>query len=62
MLDGRPMTLVVTTEDLRPWRGRARQFAVLKGGQFIAFGSQTELERATEPLVQELLASHQPTG
>jgi len=62
MLHSRPMTLVITTEDLRPWRDRARQFAVLKGKQFIVFGSRTELEQATEPVVQEMLASDWPRG
>jgi phospholipid/cholesterol/gamma-HCH transport system ATP-binding protein len=56
--EGRPMTLVVTAEDLRPWRGRARQFAVLKGRQFVVFGSRDELEQTTDPLVQEMLAAN----
>ena len=57
-----PMTLVVTAEDLRPWRSRARQFVVLKGRQFVVFGSRAELEQAAEPLVQEMLASNWPGG
>jgi ABC-type transporter Mla maintaining outer membrane lipid asymmetry ATPase subunit MlaF len=56
-LAGQPMTLIVAAENLRPWRGRARQFAVLKDQQFVACGSRTELERATEPLVREMLAA-----
>jgi ABC-type transporter Mla maintaining outer membrane lipid asymmetry ATPase subunit MlaF len=31
--DGRPVTLVATADDLRPWRGHARQFAVLRNKQ-----------------------------
>jgi ABC-type transporter Mla maintaining outer membrane lipid asymmetry ATPase subunit MlaF len=56
LLDGKPLTLVVTGDDLRPWRHRARQFAVLKDRQFIALGSRAELAGHAEPLLQELLA------
>jgi len=62
LLAGQPLTLVVTADDLRPWRGRARQFAVLKGKQFVALGSQAELERTTEPLVREMLTPGSPGG
>ena len=31
--DGQPITLVATADDLRPWRGHARQFAVLRDKQ-----------------------------
>jgi len=34
MPDSRPTTLVVTADDVRPWRGIARQFAVLENGRF----------------------------
>ncbi len=30
LFEGRPVTLVVSAADLRPWRDRARQFALLK--------------------------------
>jgi ABC-type transporter Mla maintaining outer membrane lipid asymmetry ATPase subunit MlaF len=43
MVDGRPLTLVVTGDDLRPWRNRAKQFAVLNSRQFIALGSRDDL-------------------
>ena len=45
-LRGRPMTLVVTTDDLRPWRGCARQFAVLKNKRFVVLGSWDQVEAA----------------
>jgi len=57
LLEGKPMTLVVTAGDLRPWRGRARQFAVLQGWQLAVFGSQSELEQTPDPLVREMLAA-----
>src|SRR5437667_455571 len=55
ILGGRPLTLVVTGDDLRPWLKRARQFAVLKDHQFIALGGRGELGRHPEPLLQDLL-------
>ena len=38
-LGGRPMTLVVSCDDLRPWQGRARQFAVLRDRRLVPLGS-----------------------
>lgn len=55
---GKPTTLIVTAENLRPWRGRARQFAVLQGKKLFSFGSWTELEQSADPLVQEMLAAN----
>ena len=55
-LGGRPMTLVVTADDLRLWRGRARQFAVLKDKRFVVLGSWERLEAAGGEMVNELLA------
>jgi len=43
-LDGRALTLVVTASDLRPWRGRARQFAVLKEHRLAVLGDWARLE------------------
>jgi ABC-type transporter Mla maintaining outer membrane lipid asymmetry ATPase subunit MlaF len=56
LVDGKPLTLVVTGDGLRPWRHRAKQFAVLKDRQFLALGSRAELAGHAEPLLQELLA------
>ena len=47
--------VVVAADDLRPWRGRARQFAALKERQFIRLGSREELTAHAEPLLRELL-------
>jgi ABC-type transporter Mla maintaining outer membrane lipid asymmetry ATPase subunit MlaF len=51
----KPMTLVATADDLRPWRDRARQFAVLKERRFVALGDQSGLATHTEPLLRDLL-------
>jgi ABC-type transporter Mla maintaining outer membrane lipid asymmetry ATPase subunit MlaF len=56
LLGGKPLTLVVTTADLRPWNGRAHQFAVLKNKQFVVLGGWPQLEAASDELVRELLA------
>lgn len=52
---GRPLTLVATGDDLRPWRDRARQFALLREGHFVQLGARPALDASTEPLLQELL-------
>jgi ABC-type transporter Mla maintaining outer membrane lipid asymmetry ATPase subunit MlaF len=55
LLSGRPVTMVVTTADLRPWKGRARQFAVLRDKKLIVLGGWEQIEAANEELVLELL-------
>jgi ABC-type transporter Mla maintaining outer membrane lipid asymmetry ATPase subunit MlaF len=55
LLDNRPVTVVATAADLRPWKGYARQFAVLKNKHFVSLGTWEQLEAARDELVQELL-------
>jgi ABC-type transporter Mla maintaining outer membrane lipid asymmetry ATPase subunit MlaF len=55
LMDGRPVTLAVTTADIRPWKGHARQFAVLRNNSFVAIGTWGQLEAASEEPVRELL-------
>jgi ABC-type transporter Mla maintaining outer membrane lipid asymmetry ATPase subunit MlaF len=59
-LDNRPMTLVATADDLRPWRNRARQVAVLKDRRFLLQGSWERLEASGDDSIQELLAVAPP--
>jgi ABC-type transporter Mla maintaining outer membrane lipid asymmetry ATPase subunit MlaF len=54
--DGRPMTVVVTTDDLRPWRSAKRKFALLGDKKFSPLGSWNEIESTNDPVVKELLA------
>lgn len=54
--DGRPMTVVVTTDDLRPWRNAKRKFALLRDKLFSPLGSWNEIESTNDPAVKELLA------
>ncbi|HEY5912389.1 MAG TPA: ATP-binding cassette domain-containing protein [Verrucomicrobiae bacterium] len=55
ILDGRPLTLVITTADLRPWENLARQFAVLRDRRLVVLGSWQQVQSAQAGLVQELL-------
>jgi ABC-type transporter Mla maintaining outer membrane lipid asymmetry ATPase subunit MlaF len=52
IMGGRLMTLVVSGDDLRPWQGRARQFAALRDRQFVPL--QTD-PLASDELLQSLL-------
>ena len=54
--EGRPMTLVVAAEDLRPWRNRAAHFAIVHQRQFSPLGRHLRLADLADPLVKELLA------
>lgn len=55
LMGGRPVTLVVATTDVRPWKGHARQFAGLGNHGFAALGPWTQMEGANPELVRELL-------
>jgi ABC-type transporter Mla maintaining outer membrane lipid asymmetry ATPase subunit MlaF len=55
--EGRPTTLILTAADLRPWRERARQFAVLRERRLSVMGNWQQLEAASKELVHELLIS-----
>jgi ABC-type transporter Mla maintaining outer membrane lipid asymmetry ATPase subunit MlaF len=55
-LEGRPMTLVVTTDDLRPWQAPGRQFALLHEKTFVPLGSGQDLVNHRHPALRELLA------
>lgn len=51
----KPMTLVATADDLRPWRRRANRVACLSGGKFLALGEWSAVDASREAVVQELL-------
>ncbi len=55
-LGGKPMTIIVTTDDFRPWRGN-RKFALLKDKSFVPLGSWNDVVSSNEPSVKELLAA-----
>ena len=59
--EGKPVTIVVTTANLRDWRGRARQFALLDDRRFVALGDWAAVERSGDALVKELVESEAGT-
>jgi ABC-type transporter Mla maintaining outer membrane lipid asymmetry ATPase subunit MlaF len=62
LMQGRPVTLVVTTADFHPWKGHARQFATLRNRRFVVLGAWGQLEAASEEMVRELLTERTQTG
>jgi ABC-type transporter Mla maintaining outer membrane lipid asymmetry ATPase subunit MlaF len=62
LLDGRPITLVVTSADLRPWKGRAKQFAILKNRRLAVLGTWQQLEAASNEMLREVLPAESPAG
>jgi ABC-type transporter Mla maintaining outer membrane lipid asymmetry ATPase subunit MlaF len=56
---GRPMTMVVTTDDLSRltgWQNADRKFALLRDKKFFPLGWWPAVEAANDPVVKELLA------
>ncbi len=58
--DGKPISVVVSTDDLHPWQNNRRKFALLEDQKFIPLGHWHEVEAATHPTVKELLTSRAP--
>lgn len=53
----RPLAMVATTDDLRPWQERAQQFALLQGRRWLALGGRKEMSTSGEPALREFLAA-----
>ena len=49
-LNGRPMTIVATADDLGPWRSERRRFALLQNKCFRTLGSWREIESVEKEL------------
>jgi ABC-type transporter Mla maintaining outer membrane lipid asymmetry ATPase subunit MlaF len=49
------LTIVVATDDLRPWLDTAHQFAILRNRRFEMVGGREEVKNTSETLVRELL-------
>jgi ABC-type transporter Mla maintaining outer membrane lipid asymmetry ATPase subunit MlaF len=62
VLDGRPLTLVIACQDLRPWADQGKHFAVLKQNRWLAVGGRADLTCGDEPLLHELLATEFSAG
>ena len=54
--DEKPMTIVVTADDLRHWQSARRKFALLRDKKFISLGAWNDVETANDAVVKELLA------
>lgn len=52
----RKMTLVVTTDDFRPWRDQGNRFALVNAKQWSMIGGREDLEKSADPAVREILA------
>jgi putative ABC transport system ATP-binding protein len=59
-LQGKPMTIVATTSDLRPWRGQAKRIACLTGKKLLVFRDWSELDGCREAAVRDLLNAEPP--
>jgi putative ABC transport system ATP-binding protein len=55
-LGSRPLTLVATTDDLRPWQNAQLKFGLLHDKFFSPLGSWNDMESLNDPVVKELLA------
>lgn len=62
LMDDKPLTLVLTTDDFRPWAARAKQFACINQQRFFCLGGQKELHQNEDPLIRELLATGLSAG
>jgi ABC-type transporter Mla maintaining outer membrane lipid asymmetry ATPase subunit MlaF len=61
LMRGHPITLVVTTADLRPWKSHAHQFAILKNKHLSVLGTWEQLQAASRELLHELLTERMQT-
>ena len=55
LLTGKPLTLVATADDLRPWRGHAKHFACLADQRLLVLGDWAAAESSREKAVRDLL-------
>ncbi len=55
-LGGQKMTVVVATDDLRPWRDSKKKFAVLEEKVFTVLGGWDNVTASADHIVKELLA------
>jgi ABC-type transporter Mla maintaining outer membrane lipid asymmetry ATPase subunit MlaF len=56
-LIGRPLTIVIATDDLRPWTEVGHQFALIKDKEWHVIGAREALRQSSDPLVREMLAT-----
>jgi phospholipid/cholesterol/gamma-HCH transport system ATP-binding protein len=54
-LSDKPITIVVATDDLRPWTDSAREFAIIEKKHFEVVGGKEKLHRAGDKILEDLL-------
>ncbi len=59
---GRPITLALTTSDIRPWTGLGCRFAVLKDGRLSVIGPEAEFNGETRYLLADLIPETKRDG
>lgn len=57
LLAGRPLALVATADDLRPWQAHARQFALLQRGRWVDLGGRNDLSASSDTVVLDFLSA-----
>ncbi len=55
IMNGKPLTLVATADDLRPWRRQANRVACLSRGGLLVLGDWSAVESSQETVVLDLL-------
>lgn len=55
ILNGRPLTIIATADDLRPWRRHLARVACLSKKQLLVLGDWAAVENCHEPDVKDLL-------
>jgi putative spermidine/putrescine transport system ATP-binding protein len=55
-LGGRPLTLAIAADDLRPWQGMPAKFGLLHDKKFSRLGSWDDVEASNDPVLKELQA------
>jgi len=59
---GKSATLVISGDDLRPWRNRARQFALIRDGRFLVSSGDAGTALQADPLWLELAGNPRQKG
>ncbi|PYI84560.1 MAG: hypothetical protein DME26_13035 [Verrucomicrobia bacterium] len=54
-MEGKPVTLVMACDDIRPWKMQGKQFAALTNKRWQVLGSRDQLADCTDKALKELL-------
>lgn len=59
LLEGKPVSIAVTTEDLRPWLEFGSRFAVVKQKHWLELGPKEAVENTKDEFVREMLGLYE---